>query len=137
MPHVVIVGGGLTGLSVALRFRQTSPGTSVTVLEAADRPGGNIGTEDHNGFRVETGPNGFLDRTPSVPKLCADLGLADRLIPASEGARKNRYLFLRGRLHQLPRGPLGLLTTPLLSLRGKWKMLTEPFRKASGKVDED
>jgi oxygen-dependent protoporphyrinogen oxidase len=129
MPHVVIVGGGLTGLSVAYRLRQASPGTSVVVLEAADRPGGNIGTEDHDGFRVETGPNGFLDRTPSVPALCADLGIADRLIPASDGARKNRYLFLRGRLHRLPRGPLGLLTTPLLSLRGKWRLLTEPFRK--------
>ena len=69
MPHVVIVGGGLTGLAVAYRLKQASPGTSVTVLESRDRPGGNVGTEDHNGFRVETGPNGFLDRTPSVPRL--------------------------------------------------------------------
>jgi oxygen-dependent protoporphyrinogen oxidase len=129
MPHVVIVGGGLTGLAVAYRLKQASPGTSVTVLESRDRPGGNVGTEDHNGFRVETGPNGFLDRTPSVPRLCADLGLADRLIPASEGARKNRYLFLRGRMHRLPRGPLGLLSSPLLSLRGKWQLFSEPFRK--------
>lgn len=129
MPHVVIVGGGLTGLTVAFRLKRANPGTSVVVLEARGRPGGNIGTEDHGGFRVETGPNGFLDRTPSVPTLCADLGIAGRLIPASDGARKNRYLFLRGRLHRLPRGPLGLLTTPLLSLRGKWQLLTEPFRK--------
>ena len=129
MPHVVIVGGGLTGLTVAFRLKRANPGISVVVLEARGRPGGNVGTEDHGGFRVETGPNGFLDRTPAVPALCADLGLAARLIPASDGARKNRYLFLRGRLHRLPRGPLGLLTTPLLSLRGKWQLLTEPFRK--------
>ena len=64
MPHVVIVGGGLTGLSVAFRLKQVAPDVSVTVLEPRDRPGGNIGTEDHNGFRVERGPNGFLDRTP-------------------------------------------------------------------------
>src|SRR4051794_24902051 len=129
MPHVVIVGGGLTGLSVAFRLRQAAPDISLTVLEPEPRPGGKIGTEDHGGFRVELGPNGFLDRTPSLPQLCRDLGLVDRLIPASEGARKNRYLFLGDRLHKLPRGPLGLLTTPLLSPRGKWQLLTEPFRR--------
>jgi oxygen-dependent protoporphyrinogen oxidase len=137
MPHVVIVGGGLTGLTVAYRLKQFDPSVSVTVLEARDRPGGNIGTELHRGFRVETGPNGFLDRTPAVPDLCRDLGLSDRLIPASEGARKNRYLFLRGRLQKMPRGPLGLLTTPLLSLRGKWQLMTEPFRKPHHPVGDE
>ena len=119
---------GLTGLTVAFRLRQLAPALSVTVLEPRDRPGGNIGTEDHDGFRVEHGPNGFLDRTPSVPNLVRDLGLSDQLIAASEGSRKNRYLFLRGKLRKLPRGPLGLLTTRLLSLRGKWQLLTEPWR---------
>src|SRR5947209_5492647 len=108
MPHVVIVGGGLSGLSVALRLKQAVANVAVTVLERGPQPGGNIGTEDHHGFRVERGPNGFLDRTPAVPQLCRDLGLADRLIPASEGARKNRFLFLGGRLRKMPRGPLGL-----------------------------
>jgi oxygen-dependent protoporphyrinogen oxidase len=130
MPHVIIVGGGLSGLSVAFRLRQVAPDVSVGVLESADRPGGNVGTEDHKGFRVERGPNGFLDRTPALPKLCRDLGLTDRLIPASEGARKNRYLFLGGKLRKMPGGPLGLLFTPLLSLRGKWKLITEPWRRS-------
>jgi oxygen-dependent protoporphyrinogen oxidase len=129
MPHVVIVGGGLTGLSVAFRLRQLAPAVSVTVLESHDRPGGNIGTEDHDGFRVEIGPNGFLDRLPFLPNLIRDLGISDRLVAASEGSRKNRYLYLHGKLRKLPRGPLGLLTTSLLSLRGKWQLLTEPWRK--------
>lgn len=137
MPHVVIVGGGLSGLSVAFRLRQATPGISVTVLEPEPRVGGNVGTENHHGFRVERGPNGFLDRTPSVGELCRDLGLAERLIPASEGARKNRFLFLNGKLRKMPRGPLGLLTTSLLSLRGKWKLLTEPFRRPPDQVPPD
>lgn len=137
MPHVVIVGGGLTGLSVAFRLRQRHPEVTVTVLEPRDRPGGNIGTEDHGGFRVERGPNGFLDRTPSVPNLVRDLGLADRLLSASEGSRKNRYLFLDGRLRKLPRGPLGLVFSPLLSLRGKWQLLTEAWRKKPDDVPGD
>src|SRR3954469_13134494 len=126
MPHVAIVGGGLTGLTVAFRLKQLSPGVSVSVLEPRERPGGNIGTEEYKGFRFEHGPNGFLDRTPAVPDLVRDLGLSERLVAASDGSRKNRYLFLGGRLRKLPCGPLGLLTTPLLSLSGKWKLATEP-----------
>jgi oxygen-dependent protoporphyrinogen oxidase len=134
MPHVVIVGGGLSGLAVAYRLTGVVPGVAVTLLESRDRPGGNIGTEDHDGFRIERGPNGFLDRTPFVPQLCRDVGIADRLIAASETARKNRFLFLNGRLQKLPGGPLGLLASPLLSLRGKWRLLTEPFRKPKAPV---
>jgi oxygen-dependent protoporphyrinogen oxidase len=137
MPHVVVVGGGLSGLSVAFRLGQLNPSASVAVLEPRERPGGNIGTEDHGGFRVERGPNGFLDRTPAVPNLVRDLGLSDRLVAASEGSRKNRYLFLGGKLRKLPRGPLGLLFSPLLSLRGKWQLFREPWRKMAGDVPAD
>ena len=129
MPHVVVVGGGLTGLTVAFRLKQFAPEVGVTVLEPRDRPGGNVVTEDHRGFRVECGPNGFLDRTPAVPDLVRDLGLSDQLVAASDGSRKNRYVFLGNRLRKLPGGPLALLTTSLLSLRGKWQLLTEPWRK--------
>jgi oxygen-dependent protoporphyrinogen oxidase len=129
MPHVAVVGGGLTGLTVAYRLKQFAPDVSVAVLEPRAWPGGNVGTEEHGGFRVERGPNGFLDRTPAVPDLVRDLGLSERLVAASEGSRKNRYLFLGGKLRKLPGGPLGLLTTPLLSFRGKCQLLTEPWRK--------
>ncbi|HEV3437534.1 MAG TPA: protoporphyrinogen oxidase [Gemmata sp.] len=137
MGHIVIVGGGLSGLSVAFRLKQLSPALSVTVLEPHGRPGGNIGTEDHREFRVETGPNGFLDRTPFVTRLVHDLGLSDQLIAASEGSRKNRYLFIGNKLRKLPRGPLGLMCSPLLTLRGKWEMLTEPWQKRHKDVPPD
>ncbi len=129
MPHVVVVGGGLTGLTVAFRLKQLAPDAAVTVLEPRDLPGGNIRTEVHRGFRVEGGPNGFLDRTPAVPNLVRDLGLSDRLLAASDGSRKNRYVFVGNKLRKLPGGPFGLLTTPLLSLRGKWNLISEPWRK--------
>ncbi|MFM8274502.1 MAG: protoporphyrinogen oxidase [Gemmata sp.] len=137
MPHVVVVGGGLTGLTVAFRLKQYAPGAAVTVLEPRDRPGGNIVTEQHRGFTVECGPNGFLDRTPAVPNLVHDLGLSDRLIAASDGSRKNRYVFVGGKMRKLPGGPLGLLTTPLLSLRGKWQLITEPWRRAAAPAAEE
>lgn len=129
MTNVVIVGGGLTGLATAYWLKRAAPGVGVTLLEAAGRAGGNVGTEDHDGFRVEAGPNGFLDTKPFLPRLCRDLGLADRLITGSDAARKNRFLYLDGRLRKMPGGPLGLLGSPLLSPKGKWDLFAEVVRR--------
>jgi oxygen-dependent protoporphyrinogen oxidase len=128
MPSVVIVGGGLSGLSLAYRLQQAAPHVEITLLEKDDRPGGKIHTESHDGFRVEHGANGFLDAKPTTTALCRDLGLGDRLLPASDAAGKNRYLFLRGRLERLPDGFGSFLRSRVLSWRGKWGLLTERFR---------
>ena len=129
MARIVIVGAGITGLALAFRLRQARPDFDITLLEAATRPGGTIWTEQQEGFRFEIGPNGFLDSKPTTLQLCRDLGLGDELIAASKASRKNRFLFLDGRLQKLPRGPLSLLATRLLSASGKLALLAEPFRK--------
>ncbi|WP_171171801.1 NAD(P)/FAD-dependent oxidoreductase [Streptomyces sp. I05A-00742] len=48
---VVIVGAGLAGLSAAHQL--TNAGVTVTVLEAADRPGGRMTTDRIDGFRLD------------------------------------------------------------------------------------
>src|SRR5689334_1407329 len=98
MPRVVIVGGGISGLALAYRLRQLDPAVEALVLEERARPGGTMWTERRDGFQVEIGPNGFLDTKPATLDLCRDVGLGDRLIPASDDAQRNRYLFLDGRL---------------------------------------
>ncbi|MBL8793109.1 MAG: protoporphyrinogen oxidase [Planctomycetia bacterium] len=129
MSQVVIIGGGISGLSVAFRLQQLAPHADVTVLEERDRVGGNAWTERHDGFQVEIGPNGFLDNKPGTVQLCRDLGLAERLLPASETAGKNRYLFLDGRLRRLPAGFADFLKSDLLSWRAKASLLWERFRR--------
>lgn len=129
VPRVVVVGAGLGGLAVAFRLRRLAPGVRVTVLESGPRVGGKVGTVVRDGFRVECGPNGFLDSKPGTLALCSDLGLGDRLLAASEGSRKNRYVYVRNQLHKLPGSPLGILTTSLLSPAGKLALLREPFRR--------
>lgn len=128
MKKVVIVGAGISGLSIAYRLQQLAPAVEITLLEEKDRPGGTVWTERSDGFQVELGPNGFLDNKPSTLTLCRDLGLSDRLVSASEGATRNRYLFLDGKLRLLPGGLGAFLKSDLLSWRGKLAFLLERFR---------
>src|SRR5436190_17075068 len=115
MKRVVIVGAGITGLATAYHLQQRVPSVEVTVLEQRDRPGGTLWTERRDGFQVEIGPNGFLDSKPTTLALCRDLGLGDRLLPASDAASRNRYLFLDGRLRRLPNSLGTFLRSDLLS----------------------
>ena len=129
MPRIVIVGAGISGLSLAYRLQQLGPRLDITILEERDRPGGTVWTELRDGFQVEAGPNGFLDNKPTTLELCRDLGLEDRLITASPEAGKNRFLFLDGRLRPLPASLFGFLTSDLLSWQGKLAFFRERFRK--------
>jgi oxygen-dependent protoporphyrinogen oxidase len=128
MARVVIVGAGISGLSLAHRLHQLAPAVGVTILESADRVGGCVRTDRRDGFTVECGPNGFLDSKPTTADLARDVGLGGQMVPASDAAARNRYLFLGRGLQPLPNGPLALLRSPLLSLRGKLELLAEPIR---------
>src|SRR5262245_45472390 len=137
MPSVIIVGAGISGLALAYRLQQLGPWLDVLLLEQGSRPGGTIWTERCRGFQVETGPNGFLDTKPSTLALCRDLGLGPRLIPASDAAARNRYLFLDGQLRALPGSLAGFLGSGLLSFRGKLAFLLERFRKPRQKATDE
>jgi len=140
-PHqVVVVGGGVAGLAVSFellsRSGEVPGGLELLCLEASGRPGGNIRTEEMEGFITEWGPNGFLDNVPATLDLVRRLGLEGRLFPADEAAAR-RFIFRRGRLRKLPGGPLSFLGSDVLSWPGKLRVLWEPFGPGpAGKEDE-
>ena len=80
MRKVVIIGGGLAGLTAAVRLAQTA---EVTLLDARPRVGGQILTEWQGGLTIERGAEGFLFRSEAVPRLAADVGLGADLIGQS------------------------------------------------------
>ena len=100
-PTVVVVGGGIAGLSAAWELTTAAPGTQVVVLESADRLGGKLRTATVGGRAVELGPDAFLARRPEAVALCGELGLGDDLI--SPGSRI-AYVWARSGLRRLPAG---------------------------------
>jgi oxygen-dependent protoporphyrinogen oxidase len=136
-PRIVIVGAGISGLSVAYRLQQVLPNSFITIVEQAARPGGTAWTLREAGFQVEIGPNGFLDTKPTTLNLARDIRLAPQLIPASAAAAKNRYLFLGDKLKPLPAGFGSFLRTDLLSWRGKLSLLWERFRSRRVEIGDE
>ena len=58
--HVVIVGGGISGLAAAEHLTRQEPRPRITLLEASLRLGGHIRTERRDGFVMEAGPDVLL-----------------------------------------------------------------------------
>lgn len=136
---VVVVGAGIAGLTVAFeileRGERLAARPRVSVLEAAERAGGNIRTERVDGFLCEAGPTGFLDNAPATLTLARRLGLRERLRRADE-ASAQRYVFRAGRLHRVPTGARDFLSTGVLSRRAKLRLLLEPFAGRAPAGDE-
>ena len=132
---VLIIGGGVSGLVTAHRLTVSRPTVEVLVAEGASRPGGVMRSDQVSGFVLEWGPNGFLGNVPQTPALVGELGLQGRLLKASSDAKK-RYLFKDGRLTPVPSSPVGFMMTPLLSFKGRWRTLAEPFQPPGAADDE-
>jgi oxygen-dependent protoporphyrinogen oxidase len=74
--HVVIVGGGVSGLVTAYRLRQAlGSAVRLTVLEQASRLGGKLRTVDLDGVPTDVGAEAFVVRNPSAVRLAEELGL--------------------------------------------------------------
>jgi len=141
MKRVVVIGGGISGLTTAYRLLRENVG-EVCLLEGSDRLGGNIRTERIGGFVIDGGPDSWVAAKPQAKALCEELGLGDRLIGPEERNRRV-YVLRKGRLIPMPEGlMLGLpaqllpfLTTELLSARAKVRVLTEALRRRGPEGD--
>ncbi|HEX3006443.1 MAG TPA: protoporphyrinogen oxidase, partial [Bacteroidales bacterium] len=123
---IVVIGAGLTGLTLAHNLRKRK--AAFTVLERAEKIGGVIGTVERNGFVFETGPNTGVLGNDTVPELFDDLASYCKLEIAGKNVNK-RYIVKGGRMVPMPMGLLGGITTPLFTFSDKLRILGEPFRK--------
>ena len=129
----IVIGGGVSGLAAG--FHLARAGAAVTLLEATDRLGGVLETRREGEWLAELGPNTVAERAP-LAKLIELAGLAGERLPASPAASR-RYLWRRGALRALPQSPPQLLTSPLLSWRGKAALAREPWAPAAAPEREE
>lgn len=143
--HVVILGGGITGLTTAYRLTQLQAETNlsiqITVCEKDARFGGNIHTERSDDYNLELGPDSIYTRKSGGVELIQELGLQDEVIPVTPST--GTLIWHNQHLQPLPAGfsigvPSDLdafVKTELLTLGGKRRALEDlllPFEDFGG-----
>ncbi|WP_409253358.1 protoporphyrinogen oxidase [Bacillus sp. SCS-153A] len=125
---VVIIGGGITGLTSAYYLQKEAEKTGrpldIKLIEASHRLGGKIQTVKRDGFVIERGPDSFLERKTSAARLAKEVGLNHDLVNNSTGTA---YVLVNDELHPMPGGSvMGIptqmapfVTTGLFSMQGK------------------
>lgn len=118
-----IVGGGISGLVLAHEL--VGRGSDVAVWEAAERPGGVLWSQDCSGMLVELGPQ-RARLTAAFRDLAEALGLSDEVVTAPVDLPL--FVYTRGKLRRAPLSLSQAVSTDLLPLSSKLRILTEPFR---------
>lgn len=128
MKKIVIIGGGIAGLTAAFylkkQIKEENLPYEVNVIEASNRLGGKIKTERRDGFTMERGPDSFLIRKQSAERLVREVGLGDKLVTNGTG---KSYILIGNELHSMPQGSfMGIptqvkpfLLSDLFSIAGK------------------
>ncbi|WP_025682828.1 protoporphyrinogen oxidase [Paenibacillus maysiensis] len=133
---VVILGGGISGLSAAFYVKKLAEDrqleVEITLVEKSDRLGGRLQTVRQNDFMIEKGPDAFLARKTAILDLTMELGLEAELVSTNPKA-KSACILHKGKLHTMPMGfILGIPTklTPFIRTG-----LISPLGKARAALD--
>lgn len=139
--RVVIIGGGIAGLSAAWHLQQA--GIAYTLLEQSPLFGGLVQTERVDELVIEHGPDAFITRKPAALELVHALGISDQLQTVNL-TQERIYVLVKKRLVPLPEGLRLLVPTqmtpflqsPILSWWGKLRLLMD-LRIPPRKRDDD
>ncbi|MBF0472439.1 MAG: protoporphyrinogen oxidase [Nitrospirae bacterium] len=130
---IAIIGGGISGLSLAWYLLKKDSSLDVSVYEGMKRPGGKIFTDSFSGYLIESGVNGFLDNRPMTIELARELGLSP--LRSNDSARR-RFIYTGGRLRKLPESPISFIKSDLMTLKGKTRLALEYFTPKTVVEDE-
>lgn len=130
--RIAIIGGGISGLSAAWHAKQL--GMEVELFESGPKLGGVLGTIQWDGRLIEGAADNFATLDDEAVRWCRAMGMVEEFIPPEADNRRAMVLF-RGKPVPIPGGfslvqptrILPVLTTPLLSIAGKVRLLWEYF----------
>ncbi len=130
--RVVVVGGGITGLTTAYSLlKNTDRPLDVVVLESSSRVGGLIRTSPFAGLdAIDEGADAFLSRVPWASELAHDVGLGTTLTsPRAIGAHvwhNGLHLIPSDLMLGVPANLKSFASGNLFTLRGKIRAAIEP-----------
>lgn len=111
---VAIIGGGITGLSVAYYLQKEILANGLPceyhLYEKSTKLGGKIETDYRNNFVIELGPDSFLARKQSAAKLAKEVGLEGELV---RNGGKGAFILNDGKLFPIPGGAIMGIPTQL------------------------
>jgi len=120
---IVVVGGGIAGLTCAWRLQRA--GHDVEVLERDSEAGGRMRSERRGDFIVERGAQFVASGYRNLHGVAASLGLGDRVLPH---ARAAEAVLRDGKLQRADlTSPLRLFASPLLSAGAKLRLARLPL----------
>ena len=112
--HVVVVGGGISGLAAAwFLHRDGPPDLRVTVLEGSPQIGGKLRVSEVAGVPVDEGAESLLLRRPEAVDLAVAVGLGDDL---EDAATTSAAIWSRGQMRPVPTGTVMGIPTDLRAL---------------------
>jgi protoporphyrinogen/coproporphyrinogen III oxidase len=128
--HVLIIGGGISGLTAAYRLMQQHQ-TNLddllcTVVEQDCRLGGKIHTERGEDFLLELGPDSIYTRKKGGVELVSELGLDEDVVPVESGG--GTLIWSNGSLVPLPSG-FGMGVPSDLNAFAKTSLLTPDAKR--------
>lgn len=139
---VVIVGAGVAGLAAAFALR--GAGRRVVVVDRATRVGGLVESERiGDDVLLEHGADAVLSQKRGGKEMLEALGLGPELVRAGR-APKRAFVWSEAGLLPMPgglfsferRALLTMLSSPLLSVRGKLRLALEPLMPRADEEDE-
>lgn len=131
---VVVLGAGLTGLTTAHYLNKFNK--QFVVLETKNQIGGVIQSKKEGDFLFEEGPNTGVVGNTTIVELFDDLADKCELELAGNKVKK-RYILKNAQWEHLPLGLMDAISTPLFSIKDKFRILGEPFRQAGKNPHEN
>jgi len=143
---IVVVGGGITGLSAMYELhkwkRETGAEIRLVLTEAASLLGGKIRTVKQSGFLMEAGADSIVARKIETMNLIEELGLKEEIVYNATG---RSFIYSEGQLKLIPEDAVfgipasieSLANSTLVSAEGKVAALKDFYTKNETFTKED